>query len=108
MDQLADMNVYSTCKECYPGIVTKKFHGAYTCSCCILERKGHWFSFENNMDPRIQPPILVEVTQVEKMMISRTNPVLQVTHAHGGQYKYSGHTICFPQDISNIVNTYPI
>ena len=36
------------------------------------------------------------------MLISRANPVLQVTHAHGGQYKYSGHTICFPQDISNI------
>ena len=25
-----------------------------------------------------------------------------MTHAHGGQYKYFGHTICFPQDISNI------
>ena len=37
MDQLADMHVCSICKECYPGIVTKNFHGAYACSCCILE-----------------------------------------------------------------------
>ena len=28
--------------------------------------------------------------------------ISHATHAHGGQYKYSGHTICFPQDISNI------
>ena len=37
MDQLADMHVCSICKEFYPGIVTKKFHEAYTCSRCILE-----------------------------------------------------------------------
>ena len=37
------------------------------------------------------------------MLISRANPILQVTYGHGGQYKYFGHTICFPQDISNIV-----
>ena len=41
------------------------------------------------------------------MLISHANPVLQVTHAHGGQYKYSGHTICFPQDISNIAKYLP-
>ena len=37
MDQLADMNVCSICKECYLGIATKKFHGAYTYFHCILE-----------------------------------------------------------------------
>ena len=37
MDQLRDMHVCSICKECYPGIVTKKIHDAYTCSHCILE-----------------------------------------------------------------------
>ena len=48
------------------------------------------------MDPGIQPVVLAVFTQVEEMLISRANPVLQVTHAHGGQYKYSGHTIFFP------------
>ena len=62
MDQLADMNVCSICKECYPGIVTKKIHGAYACSCCILERKGHHFSLENNMDLGNQPTILAVLT----------------------------------------------
>ena len=43
MYQLVDMHVCSICKECYPGIVTKKFHEAYACSHCILEQKGHFF-----------------------------------------------------------------
>ena len=107
MDQLTDMHVCSICKECYPGIVTKKFHEAYTCSRCILESKGHRFSLDNNMDPGKQPSVLAVLTQVEEMLISRANPILQVTHAHGGQYKYSGHTICFPQDISNIATYLP-
>ena len=59
------------------------------------------------MDLGIQPPILAVLTQVEEMLISRANPILQVTHAHGGQYKYFGHTICFPQDISNISTYLP-
>ena len=33
--------------------------------------------------------------------------ILQVTHAWGGQYKYIGHTICFPQDITTITNIFP-
>ena len=36
------------------------------------------------------------------MLIARVTPILQVTHARGGQYKYYGHTISFPQDISTI------
>ena len=41
------------------------------------------------------------------MLIGCVNPILQVTHAHGGQYKHSGPTICFPQDISNIATSLP-
>lgn len=32
---------------------------------------------------------------------------MQVTHARGGQYKHSGHTINFPQDISEIAFSLP-
>ena len=65
MDQLADIHVCSIWKECYPGIVMKTFHDAYTYSRCILERKGHCFSLENNMDPGIQPLVLAVLMQVE-------------------------------------------
>ena len=35
------------------------------------------------------------------------NPILQVTNACGGQYKYNGYTISFPQDIISIVKSLP-
>ena len=59
------------------------------------------------MDPGIQPHVLAVLTQVEEMLICHANPILQVMHARGGQYKYSIHTICFPQDISNIAISLP-
>ena len=59
------------------------------------------------MNPGKQPPVLSILTQVEEMLIARVNPILQVTHACGGQYKYSGHTISFPQDIVSIPKTLP-
>ena len=59
------------------------------------------------MDPGIQPTVLAVLTQVEEMLINHAYPILQVTHAHGGQHKYSFHTICFPQDISNIAKYLP-
>lgn len=59
------------------------------------------------MDPGEQPYVLQQLTQVEEMLIARVNPILQVTHARGGQYKYSGHTISFPQDITTIAKYLP-
>jgi len=59
------------------------------------------------MDPGEQLEVLKFLTQVEEMLIAQVNPILQVTHARGGQYKYSGHTICFPQDISLIAKKLP-
>ena len=59
------------------------------------------------MDLGDQPHVLNVLTQVEEMLIARVNPILQVTHARGGQYKYSGHTISFQQDISTILKHLP-
>lgn len=59
------------------------------------------------MDPCEQPNVLQLLTQVEDMLIAHVNPILQVTHAHCGQYKYSGHTISFPQDITTITKYFP-
>ena len=53
MDQLANIHVCSIYNECYTGITMRKFLAAYECSRCILERKGHHFSLENNMNSSI-------------------------------------------------------
>jgi len=41
------------------------------------------------------------------MLISCVSPILQVRHARGGQYKYSGRTISFPQQIVQIETYLP-
>ena len=59
------------------------------------------------MDPDIQPSVLSILTQVEQFSFVMSTQFLQVTHSHGGQYKYYVHTISFPQDISNIATSLP-
>ena len=107
LSRLHPLHVCSICKESYPKMKTNFSSGIYTCSRCSNERHGHRFSIDNNMDPGTQPIELARLTQIEEMLIARVNPILQVTHARGGQYKYSGHTISFPQDISTIATSLP-
>ena len=59
------------------------------------------------MNPGLQPLILGSLTQVEEMLIARASPILQVMHSIGGQYKYRGHTISFPQDVKDVANKLP-
>lgn len=54
-----------------------------------------------------QPTILKRLAQVEEILIARVNPVLQVTNAFGGQYKYIGHSINFVQDIKDVASVLP-
>ena len=85
--------------ESYPGISTHPSPNGHICTHCHRENNGHHFSKWNNMDPDDQPIVLSILTQVKGMLIAQANPILQVRHARGGQYKYSGHTISFPQQI---------
>eukprot|EP01018_Ginkgo_biloba_P033876 Gb_14363 [translate_table: standard] len=73
----------------------------------VLEVTLPRFSLSNNMDPGDQPFVLRILTQVEEMFIARVSPILQVSHAPGGQYKYRGHTISFPHDICGIATSLP-
>jgi len=93
--------------ESYPGIPTCPSPNGHIFTQCHRENKGHCFSKWNNMDPSDQPTILSILTHVEKMLIARFIPIFQVRHAQGGQYKYSGHTISFPQQIVQIATYLP-
>jgi len=86
---------------------TKLFHDRVSCFRCASSKSTNRFSELNNMDPGEQPSVLHQLTQVEEMLIARVNPILQVTHYCGGQYKCSGHTISFPQDITTIAKYLP-
>ncbi|XP_059070553.1 uncharacterized protein LOC131860191 [Cryptomeria japonica] len=95
------------CQECYLGIKVNRSSQGPICTRCRQERGNNRFSASNNMDPGPQPEELASLTQVEEMLIARVNPILQVTHATGGQYKYKGHTISFPQNVEHISNILP-
>ena len=59
------------------------------------------------MDPGPQPKEFANLTRVEEMLTAHVSPILQVTHAIVGQYKYKGHTISFPQNIEHVSNILP-
>ena len=77
------------------------------CIRCRREGTNHIFSYGNHMDPGTQPHILGVLTEVEDMLIAHASLILQVMHSIGGQYKYQGHTISFPQEVIDVVNTFP-
>lgn len=72
------------------------------CNICRQEKHEYRFSTINYMNPGPQPLELANLTQIEEMFIVCVNLILQVTHAIGGQYKYKGHTISFPQEVREI------
>ena len=94
-------------QECYLGMKVSRTSKGLVCYRCRQERGNNRFSASNNMDPGPQPEELANLTQVEEMLIARVSPILQVTHATGGQFKYRGHTISFPQNIDHVSNILP-
>ena len=107
IDALSIIHTCTTCMDSYPGISTHPYINGPICNQCHKETNGHRFSKWNNMDPGTQPIVLSILTQVEEMIIARISPILQVIHARGGQCKYSGHIISFPQQIVQISNCVP-
>jgi predicted Fe-S protein YdhL (DUF1289 family) len=107
IDNLSIAQMCHVFQESYPGIQVVRGSEGPICKRCKKERGSHHFSRWNHMDPGEKPHVLRVLTQVEEMLIARVNPILQVTHARGGKYKYSGHTISFPQDISVIARNLP-
>eukprot|EP01018_Ginkgo_biloba_P011228 Gb_05719 [translate_table: standard] len=104
IDNLSVVQMCHVCNECYVGIKVFQTQDGPKCARCKSESGAHRFSVWNNMDPKEQPHVLAVLTQVEEMLIARISLILQVSHAPGGQYKYSGHTISFPQYIQSVTS----
>jgi hypothetical protein len=107
LDSLRMPHMCYICQECYLRMKVFRTSEGLVCNRCRQEKGKNRFSTLNNMDPGPQPEELANLTQVEEMLIARVSPILQVTHATGGQYKYKGHTISFPQNIEHVSNILP-
>ena len=77
------------------------------CTRCKKEGNRHRFSSGNHMNLGLQPLVLASLTQIEEMLIARASPILQVMHSIGGQYKYTGHIINFPQEVKDVAKKLP-
>jgi len=56
------------------------------------------------------PEALQDLTTVEQMLIARMAPVMSVMRLpeyRGGQWRFKGHVVCFPQDVQPVVSVLP-
>jgi len=82
---------------------------AYVCTKC--SKVPTKFTAGNNMDPGAVPEALQDLTNVEQMLIARVAPVMSVMRLSeycGGQWRFKGHVVCFPQDISLLYQFCPV
>ena len=107
IDKFAHIQMCHVCDESYPGIQVVTTNTGPMCTRCKKEGSRHRFSSQNHMNPGLQPLVLASLTQIEEMLIARASPILQVMHSIGGQYKYRGHTISFPQEVKDVAKKLP-
>ncbi|CAG8508044.1 5690_t:CDS:2 [Scutellospora calospora] len=85
-----------TCNECFLSIILVKG----VCRCCYTKKSLlKKFSSENNMDPGEVSEELQGLTEIEEMLIAQVFPAMIVYRLRGGQHRYSGNIINFPQDV---------
>ena len=102
IDKLKTPSMCHVCQESYIFMKVSRTIEGPICNKCQQERGIHRFSSLNHMDPGSQPKVLANLTQVKEMLIALVIPILQVTHPTSGQYKYKGHTICFPRHVEEV------
>lgn len=92
------------CNESFLSIVLTKGE----CKSCHRDRNSpKKFSAENNMDPGEVPDELQDLSEIEKMLITRVFPVMSVYRLRGGQHEYRENVINFPQDIKEFATNLP-
>jgi hypothetical protein len=75
---------------------------------CEQCRKSSKWQSSNNMYPGPGAGHLPELTQMEEMLISPVQALIQLWQICGGQYKYTGHTCNFAQDNIAFHRTVPL
>ena len=81
---------------------------AYVCTEC--SKAPTQFTAANSMNPEAGPEALQNLITVEQMLIACVAPVMSVMRLPeycGGQWRFKGHVVCFPQDIQPVVSVLP-
>lgn len=102
-DYLSSIN-WQSCENCNSSFPDLNVKG-HLCSRCLKDPIK--FTSENYMDPGEQPYELKCLTLAEQQLISLVLPIVSLYKIRGNQYGYSGHVICFDQEIQNIATVLP-
>ena len=68
--------------------------------CHIDKGEIKLFSDENNMNPKLLPSALYDLSIIEQQLISRISPCINVHMLKHGGIASSGHCVTFPQEIN--------
>jgi len=104
------------CKNCGERWFDMSLNGDGVCKRCRQKGKANLFTKQNNLDPgesiqelarKLGLPIPEPLSQVEEILISPVQVMMQAFNVRGGQHKYSGHCCNFIKDTTNLVNKLP-
>jgi hypothetical protein len=65
------------------------------------------YSEDNNMDPKLYPPEMSDLTVIEQQFISRISPCINVHLLNHGGIASSGYCVTFPQEVNEPVKLFP-
>lgn len=79
------------------------------CNRCKRDKESiKKFSVENDTVPSPIPNELQDLTQVEKILIARVLPIMNIyCQPKGGQRTYKGHVITFPCNVQRVADILP-
>ncbi|GBB92622.1 hypothetical protein RclHR1_20340001 [Rhizophagus clarus] len=93
--------ICSACNKRFPSI--NLILGMYR-QCYSNKNEVKKFFVANNIDLGDVPEELKGLTEIEKILISQTFPIVSVYYLCGDQYAYSGNIINFSQDVGEFVS----
>ena len=65
------------------------------------------YSEDNNMNPKLSPPEMSDLTVIEQQLISRISPCINVHLLNHGGIASSGHCVTFPQEVNEPAKLVP-
>ena len=98
------INFCSICKERRIGM---KISNEVCKQCSTYKNIIQLYSEDNNMDPKLSPPEMSDLTVIEQQLISRISPCINVHLLNHGGIASSGHCVTFPQEVNEPAKRFP-
>lgn len=107
-----DKDVMETCSRCNERWFKIGLNGDQVCTACIKvdqdidPHEPYMFSPQNNMNPGLMSgtSVLLKLTQIEEMFITRVHCFVEVRQIRGQQYRYRGHVVNFLNNTPKVYN----